>query len=392
MSRLIPKNRPSHSLRDFFSVFASHTRISKFEDVFARFVGGMYAVTFPYARVAIQALLETETPNIQQDVVLPAYTCSVVAHALKYAKKRSVFCDISDITFNTDAHTLLATTQDTTAAVIPTHMYGNPVDMEPLNKISASVFVIEDCSLSLLPAWKPRNSEIRSASVYSFGSNKHLSTIQGGIVVVNDKAVYERLVKWKGVHLIRPSLLHIARLWIKLLALHIGFKPYVYQFFDKLRTVPGLSKNFDTRGLDSGAFPNDARIDFTAFQAALGLSQLTRAKSFLQARKANCEYFARELGGNPKCTVMQILPDSHLSHFALQIPDRNIVRARLRQSGIEVGGTFDYIVPDLSIYGNDVSKFPIASNVATQLINLPCYPKLSTEEREYIVKTVKRLL
>ncbi|MBI1833792.1 MAG: DegT/DnrJ/EryC1/StrS aminotransferase family protein [Candidatus Andersenbacteria bacterium] len=391
MKTLISKNRPSHTGLDFISAaFASPTAVGKFERAFARKVGTTFAVTFPYCRVAIQALLEvTTTPG--QFVVLPAYTCSVVAHAITRAHLKSHFIDVRAKDFNAPVSTLLEKVDDRTAAIVPTHMYGNRLVLDELNELSRPMVVIEDASLSMHPAWKSPNPKLTVATVYSLGSNKILSTIRGGVVATDDFELVNKLREWQSKNLRASNIRERIVFLLQLAALIGAFGPYLYSVIDRLRYSRLLRHQLDTRSLDEGTFPSDAMVEFSPSQAALGLRQLPRTELFLHRRQHISQQYTRAFSGHKELIPMTIFDNSHLSHYALRVPNRDKlqVREKLRAAGIESGVTFDYLVPELPLYRKDTpEKFPNGSTIVRELVNLPNYPALTDKQVGHIIKTI----
>lgn len=390
--RLISKNRPSHSLGEVIRS-ARRARARAFEETFAKKMQAPFAVAFPYCRVAIEALLEVAArPN--STVIVPAYTCSVVAHAVLKANMTPRFVDIQESDFNTPVADLLANVDATTSAIIPTHMYGMPVDLDPLEHYNSPLLVIEDGSLGMHPAWKSNNPNLTVATVYSFGSNKIISTVRGGIVVTHNADLAQKLRQWRDEKLHQPTFRDRLTLLIELAALTFAFSEVPYSVIDRLRNTSLLRNHLDTRSLSEASFPSNADFTFSGVQAALGLSQLSQIDSFIARRQAIAERYTQALSSVPGIIPMNLVSNSHYSHYALRVPNRDSrhFREKLRATGIESGATFDYLVPELPLYKSYAhTNFPVGSRIVRELVNLPNYPALTDQQVERIITAVQSI-
>lgn len=391
--KLISKNRPSHSLADIWRVAGEDLdAVRIFEQEFAHFVGASHAIVFPYCRVAMQMILELFATE-GEEVLMPAYTCSVVAHAAARAKKVPRFLDIDPVTLNSPAEKFLARLNENVSAIIPTHMYGTPVDLSPLEAVDQPLLVIEDGSLGLQKAWKPQNPKLTTVTVYSFGSNKILSTVRGGIVVTHNAEIADRLQAYRDQRLSRATLSLHVRLLVEQVALEILFREAPYAVLDRLRGFGPLKKHLDTRSLEAYEFPEDAKYQFSGGQARIGTSQLRQARTFIARRQKLARRYTEALKDISGVEPMSLIPGSHYSHYALRVPRRDEKQfpQKMREAGIEVGKTFDYLVADLPLYKTYIDQdLPESRRAVSEVVNLPNYPALSDSQFERAVEAVKR--
>lgn len=130
----------------------------------------------------------------QSKVIIPAYTCEVVAQASIMAGKQLVFAHISPDTFNVVSYPEI----DEDSIVIVTHQFGNPVEeIENLIKIcqNKSAPVIEDCAGSLGTLINGQyTGTMGDFGVFSFSASKTLQSVtRGSFIVVKDANNYQRL-------------------------------------------------------------------------------------------------------------------------------------------------------------------------------------------------------
>lgn len=392
---MIAKNRPLHRWGEVFAFSSSQDTVETFERRFSAAMGGTDGVLFPYARVAMQHVLQSALPP-RSVVLLPAYTCAVVAHAIVAAGHRPRFLDIRASDFNTPTEAFLDALDSDVGAVIPTHMYGTPLDLQPLlEHLPPSVLLLEDGALGLHPAIRPLSPDMSAATIYSFGSNKHLSTIRGGMVVTHDHAFAERLRSHRDRHLKKTDWKTTILQYVEFAALHHLFAPALYSAVDALRSWGPIARRMDTRSLDEPAFPADAVFLPTSLQGVLGLSQLDQSHAFIERRRRLAERYTSALGSLSGVMTMSLDPKSHFSHYALRVERRDERKfgERMRAAGVEVGHTFDYVVPELRPYHHTADgAFPVASRVARELVNLPNYPALSDATAERVIDAVRTSL
>lgn len=394
MRMLISKNRPSHTVREIVVFLQRHQGvIEAFESSFAASVEAPYGIAFPFCRVAMKAVLDAVRPDAPR-IVLPAYTCVVVAHAVVLAGYEPRFVDVQLEDFNASAEALAERIDASVGALIPTHMFGTPVDLASLeHRIKRPVFLLEDGALGLHPAYHPANPLIRAVTVYSFGSNKHLSTIRGGMVVTHDRELAERIRRQRDATLRRPDVRQRLVNAVELAALVTLFTPHFYVLLDRFRNHPRLTSHLDTRSVEVPTFPAESTIAFSNAQATLGLRQLAQRTAFIQARRAIAERYDSALRGFSDLIPMRLVPTSHLSHYALRVPDRDRRRfsERMKTLGVEIGRTLDYSVPDLPPYRRFADRpFPASARAAAEVVNLPNYPALSHEHVDHVIDATHR--
>ncbi len=122
--------------------------MDEFESAFARLVGQAEAIAFPYGRTALLILFDALGIS-GREVILPAYTCVVVAHAVVLSGNTPVFVDSEAGGFNMDLDKAAAAITPQTGAILATSIHGYPVNLDKLEAIMAAhphVAVIQDCA------------------------------------------------------------------------------------------------------------------------------------------------------------------------------------------------------------------------------------------------------
>ena len=129
------------------------------------------------------------------EIILPALTFWVVPEITRAAGLKPVFADVDPVTFNLDPDAFERAITPRTRAVVPTHLYGLPCDMEAILDIARRhrLVVIEDCAHALGATWQGRPvGTLGDAGFFSFQLLKPLNTYGGGMLVTNNAEVASR--------------------------------------------------------------------------------------------------------------------------------------------------------------------------------------------------------
>ncbi len=133
------------------------------------------------------------------EVIVPGYTCVVVANAVRYRGAVPVFCDIELDTFGLDADCLQPLLTGRTAAIVVQHLYGLVSrDLDRLVQLARErdIPIIEDCAHATGASYRgTRVGNFGDIAFYSSEQSKVLSTTQGGWVTTNSERLAMRLEK-----------------------------------------------------------------------------------------------------------------------------------------------------------------------------------------------------
>jgi perosamine synthetase len=171
-------------------------QLGEFERAFAVRVGASHAVSTSYGRMAFYYLLEALKLPPGSEVVVPALTFWVIPELAHVAGLTPVFADVDPVTFTLDPESVERVVTPRTSAIVPTHLYGLPCDMDAILRIARRhrLRVIEDCAHALGARWKGQPvGTIGDAGFFSFQLLKPLNTYGGGMAVTQDPAVADRV-------------------------------------------------------------------------------------------------------------------------------------------------------------------------------------------------------
>ena len=169
--------------------------IREFEARFAKRVGRRHGVAVCNGSAALDAAVAALDIGPGDEVILPTFTIISCAAAVSRLGAKPVVVDCDPDTWNMDVTAVEAKITPRTRAIMPVHIYGLPVDMDPLLAVAKrhGLFVIEDAAEMIGQKYRDRPcGSFGDISTFSFYPNKHVTTGEGGMIVTDDDALAER--------------------------------------------------------------------------------------------------------------------------------------------------------------------------------------------------------
>jgi len=342
-------------------------RTVEFEKQFAGFVGANHALALNSATAGLHLSQLAVGIGAGDEVITTPYTFVASANTIIHTGAKPVFSDIDPVTLNIDPELLESKITEKTKAIIPVHMAGYPVDMDPIMEIARkhNLYVIEDAAHAVYTQYKGRMvGSIGDLTNFSFYATKNLVTGEGGMVTTNNEEVADK---------------------IRMMSLH------------------GMSKNAWNRYSDKGSWFYEVeypgfKYNMTDIQAALGLVQLRKLEKLQQRR----EQYAMMYNEALKEIDGLILPHYddvnrhawHLYIIRLKEGYFTIDRAQfieeLKERGI--GTSVHFIPVHLHPYyqklGFKYGDYPLAEKAYEGAISIPLYPKMTKEEVERVIEAI----
>jgi perosamine synthetase len=228
--------------------------VKKFEEFFASRVGRKYGIAVSNGSVAMDAAIIALGIKAGDEVIMPAFTIISCAAAIVRIGAIPVVVDSDPLTWNMDISQVEEKITPRTKAIMVVHIYGLPVDMDPLMAIARrhNLKIIEDAAEMHGQTYNGRPcGSFGDISTFSFYPNKHITTGEGGMIVTDNEEI--------AVHC--RSLRNLC------------FKPEKRFVHDEL--------GFNFR--------------MTNIQAALGLAQLERLDTFVERKRIMGRYYSESL-------------------------------------------------------------------------------------------------
>ncbi len=172
------------------------TYVAAFERRFAEMIGARHAVACASGSAAIHCAIAAIDPNPGDEIITTSITDMGALTPILYQGAIPVFCDVDPRTCNVTADAIAARITSRTKAIIVTHLFGNPCDMDPIVALAEkhSIPIIEDCAQAPLATYKGRSvGTFGAIGAFSWQQGKHVTTGEGGLVVTNDAALARRV-------------------------------------------------------------------------------------------------------------------------------------------------------------------------------------------------------
>ena len=398
---MIHNYRPYLDFSDFLAALRPGAGRPDFEAAVAARVGTRYAISFAYGHSGLIASLSALELN-DIDIVLPAYTCTVVADAVVASGNRPVFADIDIADYNMSLDAMKSALTSQTRAIIATHMYGYPTDVDAIRDAVGDdrVLIIEDRALGLLPV-APGTEGVRGdLGLFSFGPTKHLFTVEGGMITTDSAELYERLRTYRDREMSRlPNVLWMKR-WLRLVRDYFAFTrtlratalPEVRR---ALHAVTRSNGGPNDNGPGTTLVARDYATAYADFQARVGLSQLRKLEGILDRRRELAQFYDRELRNIPGLVPAPIVPGANYSQYTMRVAQRDTIdfSRQMRSQGIEVGQIYDRVLPYRKRFRPFAkTSYPHTERATREVVNLPIHSKVSMPEAQYVVTRVREIL
>ena len=396
---MIPRFKPDLGWGEFKVLFRWNSgAVEQFEKKFAGAFQAVDAVAFPYGRSAQWAFFKAIGLK-GAEVIMPAYTCSVVAHAVILSGNKPCFIDIKLDDYNMDLDLVQAAINEHTRVIIATHTFGYPQDLDRLEEIvrkaekcfGHKIWLMQDCCHAFGADWHGRMiGSSGDVAVYAFNISKIMTSIFGGMLTFRDQALANQVRAWRDSHFKRPHWTKTILRRLYLIAVYFAFNEKVYGFTWWLQEkTPLLDRFTKAYHLDDKIhFPPDYSDFMLDVEAAVGISQLKKYSKIIQCRRDNVGYLAESLEQNLNSDSFKHIAGATYSHFVLRVTDRAAFVQDFAQQGVHIGQLIDYIIPQFTGYKNGSSQFSNALMASKTVINIPIYGSLLEVQRHIISKVL----
>lgn len=374
---MIPRLRPPVGLQEIAASWIGSASIVKFEAAFASTLEQSHAIAFPYGRTALLLLLEAFGFK-NREIVLPAYTCVVVAHAIVLSGNRPVFVDSEAGGFNMDLDKAEAAITPDTAAILATSIHGYPVDLDRLARIKEkhpTVSIIQDCAHSFGARWKGKLvNQAGDAAIFGLNISKIMTSVFGGMVTTDDAALGERL---RSVRDRRLEGIHgrFAR-GAYFTAASLALSPALYgavRRISELGLIDRFVKYFDETLID---MPKDHLVQIGRSEASVGIVQCGRYQDIIHHNQRIAALYDRGLRQIYGEMVPPLVEGATYSHYVMRVPDPIRYLRVAASRGIELGRVIDYCVPDMPAYrglSTGQGPFDQTRKLNSTIVNVPLW-------------------
>lgn len=169
--------------------------VKRFEDEMARYIGRKYAVACSSGSAALDIAVRALGLNKGDEVIMPSFTIISCCQSVVTNGLRPVLVDSDFKTFNIKTEDIEAKITPKTKAIMIVHIYGLSVDIDPILELARkyNLKIIEDAAEVIGQEYKgKRCGSFGDISIFSFYPNKHITTGEGGMVLMDDESLYEK--------------------------------------------------------------------------------------------------------------------------------------------------------------------------------------------------------
>jgi dTDP-4-amino-4,6-dideoxygalactose transaminase len=374
---VIPRFKPYLDIRELIAAFTLPGKhdVEHFEQSFAEKMRQKHAITFPYGRTGLLVLLEALGLQ-NREIICPAYTCVVVPHAIVKSGNTPVFVDCQERDFNMDLDRVSEAITEKTGAIIPTSIFGYPVDLDRLDKIRKRykhVKIIQDCAHSFDAEWKGRPVQCEGdAAIFGLNISKLITSIFGGIVTTNDDTLARNVRTIRSKRIKSASLKKSFRRFLYLIVVYPTFWGPFYRLVNRLERF-GLLDRF-TKYYDEGVIdmPGDYLEMMTKVEARVGIVQICKYDEIIKKRREVAAFWRRHLRQENGIILPPEIEGATYSHFVCIVENRQEWIERWRKYGIQLGQLIDYTIPYMKAYSKKTKKeFSVSLKYSRQIINFP---------------------
>ncbi|HPS31670.1 MAG TPA: DegT/DnrJ/EryC1/StrS family aminotransferase [bacterium] len=176
--------------------------LKQFEDKMSAHVQRKYGVAVCNGSAALDIAMLSLGLEKGSEVIMPAFTIISCASAIVRAGCVPVLVDADPLTWNMDVNQIESKVTEKTKAIMVVHIYGVPVDMDPVIEIAKKygLKIIEDAAEAHGLMYKDRPcGSFGIVSIFSFYPNKHVTTGEGGMVVTDDENIYKKCQGYRNL-------------------------------------------------------------------------------------------------------------------------------------------------------------------------------------------------
>lgn len=350
------------------------------------------AFSYNYARSGMYEFFKALDAKQDEEIIYQSFTCVAAVNPAIWAGFKPVFADIDTKTFSYDLSSLKSKISDKTRAIVIQHTFGIPAELEAVSEFAKSkgILILEDCAQIY---GNPEIGKYSDAVVFSFGRDKPVGGVNGGMLVVKDSKLSDK---------IKESFTKLGDsgfIW--------NYQQAVYQIswgivrglwkFDRLSKVFHLL--FTRLGLLSRATtPEEKRLirpkyipsKMSNILASVTMSQFNDRNEILNQRIENVNYYYKKLSSIDGFEISPVLEGNSLVRFPILTEDRDQLMKYLSVNMVQGGDWYSTpIAPievDPSMLGYE--KCEITESANSKILNLPTHANIGEEERKRIVELI----
>ncbi len=374
--------------------------LEKVENWFKEYFKVSTAVSFNSGRSALFAILKCLNISRGDEVIVQAFSCVAVANCIIWNGAKPIFVDI-DPDLNISIESLKRNINPNTKAIIVQHTFGIPGDIISIKKIAQkyNITLIEDCAHSL--GASVHNKKIGSfgdISFFSFGRDKVISSIFGGMAIVNNDNVnlahklteFSRKLKSPSHSWVLQQLFHPIAFNFILPLYNIGVGKILLVILQKLRLLSYPVLNMEKKGLRPKFIPQK----YPNALASILLIQLDKLKAFNKHRRELANYYQSNFSSINNIDLPSDKEGAIYLRYNILTANAGKILSAAKKQGIILGNWYRNNIDPAGVDFESIyfqpKNYPVAQRLAQQSLNLPTYPRITYADADKIINIVKK--
>jgi perosamine synthetase len=334
----------------------------EFEKRFAKHVGTKYACAVSSGTSGLHLALLAAGIKPGDEVITSPFSFIASSNSIMYVGAKPVFVDIDPSSYNINPELIEKKITKKTKAILPVHIFGQSADMKPILKLAKKYHlkIIEDACESLDAEYYGKKAgTFGESAVFAFYPNKQMTTGEGGMVVTNNKKVYELCCSLRN---------------------------------------QGRGENM--QWLDHKYLGYNYRMD--EMSAALGLAQLNKLDFMISERQKIAELYNRYFKEYSEHVQVPETASGNTNTwfvYVIQIKNKKISRDRILEGLSLKGIGCKPYLPSIHLFefykktfGYRRGDFPVSESVSSKSLALPIYIGLTETQVKYIVEQFMDIL
>ncbi len=370
--------------------------IEMITSIFEKRFHNSHLYTFNYARSGMYILFKSLNLTSIDEVIVQGFTCIAAVNPIICSGAKIIYCDIDEDTCNLDISDLKNKITANTKVIMFQHTFGNSTGIAQVKElcIERNILLIEDCTNTIFG--KSGNAYIGSfgdASIFSFGRDKAVSGVDGGLILLNNKSLiqdFETLyadlpyptVGWLIKELFYPLI------WALIKATYtIGLGKLIHIVATKLHLITKATSDLEKSGFMSSDMP---RLLPNAL-ACLAYTQLQDINTINEHRAKINDFYKHELAG-----VQSVVYEAEniLLRYPLFVKNKAESLKFLRKNNLQhFGDWYDKPITPINVefakIGYTLGSCKTSEDVCTRIINLPNHINISLTDAKLIVGYIK---
>ncbi len=374
---MIPVNEPSLNGRekellskciDTGWISSDGPFVKEFEEKFSSYIGVKSGVAVCNGTAALESALYGISIKNGDEVIMPSFTIISCAIAVIRLGAKPVLIDIEPETWTMDISLIEPRITEKTKAIMPVHIYGHPVDMDPILELANkyNLMIIEDASevhgaeyFSKVKGNKWfKCGSMGDVASFSFYANKIITTGEGGMVMTDDRIIAERAASYRN----------------------LCFNP------EKRFYHTELGYNFRMSNL----------------QAAIGVAQIERVEEFISIKRRLGEYYKNRLSNISGVRFQQEKPYASSVYwmYSIELDESSGINAEIMRNGLKKKGIgtrpfftglhTQPVLLDMGLFKNE--EYPKTEKASRQGLYLPSGLTLTEVQIDEVCNAIDKII